>query len=182
MWQTRIAWLSLAESEQIDVLPASVNDGRLCTVIASTHDVTRAIREPAIDASVSIVAAHPKVRAALLPVQRAIAARGRVVIVGRDIGTIVAPDAPLKVYLQASLDLRAQRRWCDLLAQGHAEADLAQVRADLERRDRLDSSRETAPLAVAAGAILIENDHVSIEEMVAMLASLATGHEKGGEG
>ncbi|MHB9092834.1 MAG: (d)CMP kinase, partial [Chloroflexota bacterium] len=155
-------------------------DGRFCDVTVSARDVTWAIREPSVDANVSLVASHPRVRAALLPVQRRIVARGHVVIVGRDIGTVVAPEAPLKVYLQASLDIRAKRRWRDLIAQGHPEADLTQVRADLERRDNFDSRRATAPLAIAADAILVENDQVTITELVELLANLAMGEVKGG--
>ena len=76
--------------------------------------------------------------------------------------------------------VRAERRQRDLLAQGHAEADVAQVRTDLVRRDNLDSGRETAPLAIAADAILVENDHVTIAEIVDLLADLAMGDEKRG--
>lgn len=167
------ALASLARDLDLDVRPPTVDDGRLYTVTAGQLDITWAIREPHVDANVSLVAAQPAVRAALLPAQRGIAARGKVVIVGRDIGTVVAPNAALKVYLEASLEVRARRRQIDLEARGHRDASIEDVRADLAERDRVDAGREAAPLAVAADAVVVENDRASIPQMVDRLEMLA---------
>src|SRR6185312_8694912 len=109
------------------------------------EDVTWAIRTPAIDADVSQVAAHPAVRAALLGAQRKIADETKVVMVGRDVGTVVCPDAGVKIYLDASVEERARRRLIDVQDK---EPDLTYefVLEDLKRRDAYDSGRETAPL------------------------------------
>jgi len=111
------ALAELASERHVDVAPPSAGDGRLYDVLLDGEDVTWPIRSPEVDGAVSEVSAHPEVRAALLPVQRRIAA-GRVVIVGRDIGTVVVPDAPVKIYLQASLRERARRRHRELAELG----------------------------------------------------------------
>lgn len=162
----------LAETHRIDVLRPTVDDGRLCTVVVGDTDVSWAIREPRVDAHVSEVSAHQRVRQALLPVQREVAARGQVVMVGRDIGTVVLPDAELKIFLEASLDVRARRRRSDLSARGHAASD-EEVRAELRRRDEFDSSRAFAPLAMAPDAVVVNTDDMSIEEEVDLVERLA---------
>jgi cytidylate kinase len=101
----------LAERQRIEVAPPTLADGRLNDVRLDGEDVTWAIRAPAVDAAVSAVSAHPAVRAALLPVQRWIAAGGAVVMVGRDVGTVVVPDAGVKVFLAAGPEERARRRY-----------------------------------------------------------------------
>jgi CMP/dCMP kinase len=161
----------------IDVRKPEVRDGRFSTVIVDGMDVSWAIREPRVDANVSAVSAHPKVREALLPVQREIAARGSVVMVGRDIGTVVAPDADLKIYLDASLAVRAERRLKDLVTQGHAP-DPARVQNEIRQRDQIDSRRSTAPLVAAADAILVNSDDLTIEEEVTLVTRLALEHDR----
>ena len=154
----------LAGERHIDVAPPSAPDGRLYDVRLDGEDITWPIRDPAVEAGVSEVAAQPAVRAALLPVQRRIAAGGAVVMVGRDIGTVVVPDAGVKVYLAASLAERARRRHEELLARG-GEA-LGDVLAELRRRDAIDSGRATAPLRIAPDATVIDTDGLSVEDVV----------------
>ena len=110
----------LAESVQIDVLPASIDDGRDSDVFVNGDDITWEIRLSEVDANVSVVSAYPGVRAALTAQQRRIGQRGRVVMVGRDIGTVVLPDADMKFYLDASVEERARRRFQESLARGES--------------------------------------------------------------
>ncbi len=119
-------------------------------VMVDGTDVTDAIRTPAIDDAVSAVARMPEVRAAMVPIQRAEAAHGDLVAEGRDIGTVVFPDAALKVYLTASAEERARRRHVELVERGEA-IDQSAVRERMAVRDTADSSREAAPLAAARG-------------------------------
>lgn len=166
------ALAAIARSRQIDVKPASVADGRQVDVLLDGEDVTWAIRTPEIDAHVSEVSAHPAVRDALLGVQRDITDGARVVMVGRDIGTVVIPDAGIKIFLEASTEERARRRLAELQGRG-AEATYDQVLADLQARDAYDSSRETAPLIAADDAVTVDTDGRSIEEIVQHIHGLA---------
>ncbi len=154
----------LAANLDIDVRPPSTDDGRKYDVLVNGEDVTWAIRTPEVDANVSIVAAHPGVRAALTDKQRAIGRRGKVVMVGRDIGTVVMPDAELKIYLDASPEERARRRYQERLARGE-QADYAQILAAVRARDRLDKGREVAPLRAADDAVILNSDGLSIGEV-----------------
>lgn len=156
---------ALAEAADIDVLPAVLDDGRQYTVLVDGQDVTWAIREPAVANSVSQVSAYPGVRAAMVAQQRRLASRGRMVMVGRDIGTVVLPDAPLKVYLDASAEERARRRWLEEQARGGLrpfEAVLSEVR----RRDEIDSTRAVAPLRPASDAVVVDSTALTIEQVV----------------
>lgn len=146
----------------------SRDDGRLADVRLDGEDVSWAIREPDIDANVSQVAAHPEVRDALLPTQRENAAGAAVILVGRDIGTVVLPDAGTKFYLDASVEERARRRYQDMRAQG-ADMEFASVLEELRERDYKDSSRATAPLRAADDAVRVDTDGLSIEDIVASL-------------
>ncbi len=161
----------LAEQLRIDVTPPTADDGRQYTVLADGVDVTWAIRTPEVDANVSPVSAYPGVRRALLAQQRRVAAGGRVVMVGRDIGTVVLPDADLKLYLDASVEERARRRWLEVRARGE-EADYEGVLVSMRRRDKIDSSREVAPLCVAEGAVVVDTTDLSIEEVLAEVERL----------
>lgn len=155
----------LASTLPIEIRPPSVVDGRPADVRMDGEDVTWAIRDPEIDSAVSEVSAHPAVRTALLDVQRNIASGARVVIVGRDIGTVVTPSAGIKIYLDASTGERARRRLVDLHERG-IDATFDAVLADLQARDAFDSGRETAPLKPAADAIVIDSDGRTIDEIV----------------
>lgn len=167
------AVVALVERARPDVSRATRKDGRLYTVTIDGRDVTWDIRELAVDASVSVVSAHARLRQALLGVQRAIAARGRVVLVGRDIGTVVAPEADVKIYLDASPAVRAERRYRELLARG-VITSLAEVQAEMRRRDEIDSGRAAAPLAPAPDAIVISSDCLSVDHEVKAVAELVT--------
>lgn len=115
---------------------------------------------------VSLVSSYPGVRGALLEAQRALARQGGLVMVGRDIGTVILPQADLKLFLTASPQVRAQRRCNELRARGK-EMDLAEVLAEICRRDGLDSTREDAPLAMAPDAVLIDTDGLGIAKVLA---------------
>jgi cytidylate kinase len=165
---------AIAAAAHIDLKPASKEDGRPVDVFLDGEDVTWAIRTPEVDANVSQVAAWPGVRDALLSVQRRIADDTEVVMVGRDIGTIVTPDAGTKIYLDASVEERARRRYHDLRKQG-VETDFASVLDDLGERDFKDSTRATAPLRVAEDAIRIVTDGLSVDEIVTRIDHLIRG-------
>lgn len=166
----------LAEQLRIDVTPPTADDGRQYTVLADGVDVTWAIRTPEVDANVSPVSAYPGVRRALVAQQRRVAAGGRVVMVGRDIGTVVLPDADFKLYLDASVEERARRRWREVRARGE-EADYEGVLVSMRRRDRIDSNREVAPLCVAEDAVVVDTTDLSIEEVLAEVERLVEGGE-----
>lgn len=151
----------LAQSLNIQVLPPTVADGRQYSVVIGQQDITWELRSPAIEAAVSIAAAYPAVRAIMRERQRMIGLRGHVVMVGRDIGNVVMPDAPLKLFLQASLDERARRRTHELQAKGQA-AVYEQIRADIARRDELDQH----VMQPAPDAILIKSDGRTPDQVV----------------
>jgi cytidylate kinase len=158
------ALTALAEKIQIDVLPASKDDGRVCDVIVEGKDITWETRRPEVDANVSAVSAYRGVRTAMSRQQRRIGLRGKVVMVGRDIGTIVLPEADLKIYLDASAQQRARRRYDEVKARG-GEADYDDILAKMIERDRIDSTREVAPLRAADDAVVIDSDSVNADEV-----------------
>lgn len=173
----------LAATTRIDVLPpavadagpssfdsdaATTTDDRRYTVRIGPRDVTPALHRPAIDAAVSAVSAHPPVRAALIEQQRRIGRAGDVVMIGRDIGTVVLPDADLKFYLDASLEERARRRYEEYRAQGRAPSYQAILGA-MQKRDTIDSSRASAPLRRADDAIYLDTTGYSLEVVVEKL-------------
>ena len=174
------ALTALAQQLDIDVLPPTANDGRQYTVTADGVDVTWTIRTPQVDAAVSTVSAHLGVRAALVPQQRRVAARGPVVMVGRDIGTVVLPDAQLKVYLDASVEERARRRWEEMRRRGE-HAEYGDVLAAMRRRDELDSNRGVSPLRAAADAIIVDTTHLDIEQVVERLERLVEAQQGAAE-
>jgi cytidylate kinase len=155
---------ALTETVPIDVRPPSKADGRACDVIVEGQDITWETRLPEVDANVSVVSAYAGVRRALSAQQRRIGQRGRVVMVGRDIGTIVLPEADLKIYLDASAEERAGRRYDEIIARGE-DADYNEILAKVIERDRIDSTRDVAPLKAAADAIVIDSDHLNADEV-----------------
>jgi cytidylate kinase len=163
---------ALAQAADIDVLPAVQADGRQYTVLVDGQDVTWAIREPAVAGHVSQVSAYAGVRAALVAQQRRLASRGRIVMVGRDIGTVVLPDAPLKIYLDASAEERAQRRWLEEQARG-GQRCYEQVLAEVRHRDQIDSTRQVAPLRPAGDAVIIDSTEMALEQVVERVLRLA---------
>jgi cytidylate kinase len=165
------ALTSLAETVQIDVQPPSVDDGRVCDVLLDGQDVTWQIRQPEVESSVSPVSAYQGVRQALVSQQRRIGLRGRVVMVGRDIGTVVLPEAELKIYLDASPQERAMRRYREL-EQRNGKADFEQVLSGVRNRDRIDSTRTFSPLCAAPDAVIIDSDKLSADEVFEKVEAL----------
>jgi len=162
---------SLAEMIKIDVHPPSKNDGRAYDVFADGQDVTWEIRRPEVDANVSVVSAYPGVRQALLSQQRRIGRQGNVVMVGRDIGTVVLPEADLKVYLDASAEERARRRHKECLARGET-LTLDSILTSMRKRDRIDSTRAASPLRAAADAVILNSDGLSINQVLERMRQL----------
>ncbi len=154
----------LAEKTVIDLQPATKEDGRTCDVLVEGRDVTWEIRRRKIDANVSIAAAYPGVRRALKLHQRHIGLRGRVVMVGRDIGTVILPEADLKIYLNASAEERARRRSAEISARS-GRADYEEILAKVVERDRIDTTREVAPLRPAPDAVVIQTDQLSADQV-----------------
>jgi cytidylate kinase len=135
-------------------------------VLLDGRDVTEEIRAPELSEGASRIAANPRVRAALLAKQRALLASGDWVAEGRDIGTVVAPDAPVKVFLTASAEERARRRAAEL------GADVETVLRDQALRDAQDSTREHSPLQLAPGAVELDTTGLSVDEVVAKIVDL----------
>lgn len=167
---------ALAEEIQIDVKPASLDDGREYDVIADGADLTWEIRKPKVDSKVSLVSAYPGVREALTRQQRRIGLRGKVIMVGRDIGTVVLPEADLKIFLDASVKERARRRF-EQRAQRGENPDFSKILKILQKRDRIDSTREVAPLKAAEDAIQVNTDDLDIDQVVTRIEMLAQEKE-----
>lgn len=165
---------TLVKQLHIDVRPPTVADGRSLTVLLDDEDVTWAIREPDVDRNVSTVSAQPEVRQALLQRQREVAARGGIIMAGRDIGTVVLPDADLKLYLGATPGERARRRAVEEQGRG-LERSFNEVLSDIARRDDVDSHRAVSPLYPAADAIIIDTDAMGIDEVLARIEQLVAG-------
>lgn len=155
---------ALALEIRIDVMPPSRADGRACDVQVDGQDVSWEIRRPEVEAIVSPVSTYAGVRHELAAQQRRIGLRGRVVMVGRDIGTVVLPEADLKIYLDASAEVRARRRYDELVARGDAPI-YADILAGVVGRDSIDSSRAVAPLVAAKDAIVLDSDQMDIDEV-----------------
>jgi len=141
-------------------------------VVVDGEDVSDRIRTPEVHASVSLVAGYKEIRAAMTRRQRELAQDGGVVMDGRDIGTYVLPDAELKVFLTAALEVRVARRRAELYAQGY-DLDPERLRADIERRDRLDRERAVAPLREAPDALYIDTSELSVDEVADRILAAA---------
>ena len=162
---------ALAEQSQIDIAPASKADGRLNDILIAGWDVTWETRLPEVDANVSVVSALRGVRAALSQQQRRIGQRGKVVMVGRDIGTVVLPEADLKIYLDASAEERAKRRYDEIIARG-GKADYDEILGKVIERDHIDSTRDIAPLKAAADAVVLDSDQLNADEVLEKVMAL----------
>jgi len=179
-----VAWRALHDRVPLDDEPAlAALAERLAIETAGGGvqvdgvDVTAAIRNPDIDRAAALVARVPGVRAALVALQRHIGSGGGLVMEGRDIGTVVFPDAPVKIYLDASSEERARRRLLDAAHSGPRDA--AQVASELAARDQSDRTRSVAPLAVARDAHVIDTTGVPVDEVVAqVLALVAAARDK----
>jgi cytidylate kinase len=174
-----IGWLALREG--IDLADESavaalgrrasfdLEDGRIAI---DGHDVRSAIRTPEIDRAATAVARHPDVRGVLVARQRAYGEGGGVVMEGRDIGTVVFPDADVKIYLDASPEERARRRAADPAHTSSKTAQLADVATALAERDKSDSTRAASPLAVAPDATVIDTTGLPIEQVIEKVLAL----------
>jgi len=180
-----IAWLALERGADVDDEPAVValaqaarfelgqpTDNGGPTIRVDGRDVTVELRTPSVDRSVSHVSRMPGVRQAVLDLQRRLANDGQIIMLGRDIGTVVLPDAPLKIYLDASAEVRAQRRHAELQAAG-IERPESEILAELHQRDEMDSNRHVSPLRPAADAIIIDTDALSLEQVIARVREAA---------
>ena len=162
---------ALAEQTQIDIAPASKADGRVGDILIAGEDITWETRLPEVEANVSIVSAYGGVRAALSSQQRRIGQRGQVVMVGRDIGTVVLPEADLKIYLDASAEERAKRRYAEIIARG-GMADYNEILAKVIERDRIDSTRDVAPLKTADDAVVLDSNQLNAEQVFEKVLAL----------
>lgn len=157
--------VSVARAASLDMTPETNDDGRQFTFLANGEDITPLLNRPDVEEHVSDVAANAGVRAAILNAQRKLAARGNVIMAGRDIGSVVLPDADLKLYIDASLDKRAQRRFKQRRA-NNEPADLDAIRAGLRKRDEIDSNRDTAPLRRAEDAVYLDTTNLTLDEAI----------------
>ncbi len=187
----RTRGVALDDEESVSALARSIaitfppGGGENVAICLDGMDVSQAIRTPEIDACVSVVAAYPGVRAAMLNPQRAFAEGRDVVAEGRDIGTVVFPSAEVKVFLTADPRERARRR---VLQRHHGEdvdssaleAEIDQTLAALERRDALDAQRAVAPLVAAPDAVPIDSTSHTIDEVVDLIAALAAERSSDG--
>jgi cytidylate kinase len=153
----------------IQVRPASVADGRQIDVILEGRAVSRQLRTPAVDAVVSRVAASPAVRSGLIDLQRRQVQGTGTILAGRDIGTVVCPDADLKIYLTASSRERAKRR---LRQRGGDPGELDAVQQAIDERDRSDASRAIAPMTRADDAVDVDTDGKTVDQVVAYVRDL----------
>lgn len=141
-------------------------------VLLNGKNITDKMHLPEVDKVVSMVAAYPEVRKALTAQQRKIGSRGKIVMVGRDIGTVVMPDAPLKIYLAASAQTRARRRYQENLAKGITSETYEEILRGIQERDERDSNREVAPLKPAEDAVIIHTDTINAEQVTQKILEL----------
>ena len=167
----------LARRLQIDVQRPAVDDGRQYTILADGRDVTWEIRRPDVDRGVSPVSTYAGVRCALTAQQRRIGRKGDLVMVGRDIGTVVLPDADLKVYLDATVDERIARRYREVCAR-RGSADYEVVAQSVHLRDEIDSGRALAPLRAAPDAVIIDTTLLSVVQVVEQILALVEGWQR----
>jgi cytidylate kinase len=170
---------SAAIGELAQTLPIDISlnrDGSGTRVSIDGSDVTSHLRSQPVEDAVSIVSRVAAVRDALVPRQRQFAEQQPIVMAGRDIGTVVLPDADLKVYLDATIEERARRRYADFLAAGN-EVSQEIVLEDIRRRDRIDSEREVSPLRPADDAVIIDTDGLSLDEVMDRVIALVRGEK-----
>ena len=170
-WNDPAALGALTSQLRFEIQPAKDSDGAPRLFIDG-KDRSEDIRTPEISLGASEVSKHPRVRAGLLELQRQLGREGGVVLEGRDIGTVVFPDAELKVFLTAAPESRAERRVSDLAARGIMAA-FGQTLDDIKLRDARDASREVAPLRAAPDAVTLDTTHLGVDSVVAQLAELA---------
>jgi cytidylate kinase len=170
----------LAENLLIEVKPGGQKDGRQFTVLANGRDVTWQIRRPEVDAQVSRVSSYPRVRAVLTQQQRRIASAGAIVMAGRDIGTVVLPEADLKIFLEASIEERARRRYNEAVGKNQT-VNYDNILEAIVNRDEQDRTNPVSPTIPAKNAILVNTDNLSITEVVEYLKQLVMSRNNGHE-
>jgi len=164
----------LAAGRRLEVGPPQAGSNETCSIIIDGVDVTSQLRRADVEDAVSLVSRVAGVRDALVRQQREIAGRQAMVMAGRDIGTVVLPEADLKVYLDASISERARRRHAEFSTHGRSVTrDI--VLEDLRRRDQIDSERSVSPLRPASDAVVIRTDGLTQEEVVAKVLRLVDG-------
>ena len=161
----------LAEDAQIDVAPASKPDGRVLDVLVDGQEITWEIRSRKVDENVSLISAYRGVRRALSQQQRRIGQRGNIVMVGRDIGTVVLPEADLKIYLDATAEERARRRYDEIRARG-GNTEYESILKRVKERDRIDSTRDVAPLKAAEDAVVLDSDQLNEDQVFERVLAL----------
>lgn len=164
------ALVALAQAASIELGQPGANGGP--TIKINGRDITAELRIPDVDRGVSFVSRVPGVRHAMVEKQRALAREGSLIMLGRDIGSVVLTDAPLKIYLDASAEVRAHRRYRELADAG-AERPEAELLAELQARDEMDSRRHVSPLRPADDAIIIDTDTLELDEVVARVREAA---------
>ena len=165
--------ISLSDIEEITKVLEKTNiEFKNNEIFLNNLNVTNEIRSKNVTANVSAVSAIPQVREKLVDLQRKIASESNSILDGRDIGTVVFPNAELKIFLTASVKIRALRRYNELIPKDK-NIDINEIEAEIEKRDKLDSSRETSPLIKAADAIEIDTSDLSIDEVANTILKLA---------
>src|SRR5262249_14298369 len=150
-------------------------EATVATLTIAGKDMTAELRSPEADRTAPPVSRFAAVRRAMVERQRQLALEGRLIMLGRDIGTVVLPDAPVKIYLDASIAERARRRYEELRETGNARL-LAEIQAELEQRDEMDRGRHVSPLVAAADAHVIHTSDLTLEEVVEQVLVLAGAH------
>jgi 23S rRNA pseudouridine2605 synthase len=183
-----LTWLAMERGANLDDAAALVplvgdiilepdEQDRYVRLVAATQDVTQRLHTAEVDREVSRVSQHAPVRSALLRVQRALASKRRIIMAGRDIGTVVLPDADLKLYLDVSVEERARRRAEERGLADDARA-VAEIEEDLRRRDGIDSNRKTAPLRIPDDATIVRTDANSFAQTVAAVVDIVRRTER----
>ena len=158
--------------ESMDIALQNDAENGVTNVLLNGENITDRLHLPEVDKIVSTVAAYPKVRTALTAQQRKIGLQGHVVMVGRDIGTVVMPDAEMKIYLEATPETRARRRYLENLSKNINTETYENILADIIKRDKVDSERTVAPLRPADDAVIIHTDDLTAEEVARKIFDL----------
>lgn len=164
------ALVELAENAVIELDQPQVNGGP--TIKVNGRDITAELRAPEVDRNVSLVSRLAGVRRAMVEKQRALAREGNLIMLGRDIGSVVLTDAPLKIYLDASPEVRARRRYNELAEAGTQRPE-PEILAELRARDEMDSRRHVSPLRPADDALVIDTDALSLDEVITRVREAA---------
>ena len=175
-WAVLDSQIDVNDQEAVEALLPSLNltlepTATACKVFVKGKDVTSLIRQQQINENVSKIASYKGVRQYLVERQQAMAAVGGVILDGRDIGSVVLPDAELKIYLTASVDARAKRRWLEVRGTPN-EQTLDEIKKNVESRDEMDKSREESPLVCVDDAVIVDSSNMDFDETVAYMLKL----------